>query len=128
MNTITPEQIAKLPKWAQEHVRFISMQRDAAVKALNRFNDSQTESPFFVEDHVCSGESSGPSTKKMFIQAYCMSVNWRGVLLKIDANDYGQSGHGIRLQWNGADRTIEEIAFIPTSFQSAKILTKKDMR
>lgn len=33
MTTPTPEQLAKLPKWAQEHVRDLERQRDNAIEA-----------------------------------------------------------------------------------------------
>lgn len=35
------EQIAKLPKWAQDHIRDLDFQRQQAVTALNEFVDQQ---------------------------------------------------------------------------------------
>lgn len=122
----TTEQIAKLPKWAQEHIETISRERELAVRSLNQYCDESTPSPFSTFEYVCTGEIQGPSGKRRYIQAIAIEVEWRGVTLRIDANDYGNNGKGIRLQW-GTKRNTEEVAFIPTSYQAARILTAGDM-
>lgn len=61
--------ITKLPKWAQEHISSLEFKRNEAIKTLNRFLDEQTESQFFIAEHPCTGESTGPVFKKLFIQA-----------------------------------------------------------
>jgi hypothetical protein len=63
----------KLPKWVQEHIKKIQYQRDAAVDALNKFQDEQTPTNVYIEEHPCVGESSGPSKKIRYIQAHAVT-------------------------------------------------------
>lgn len=129
MNTTTPEQIAKLPRWAQEHIKDLERQREVAVRALDEYVDAQTESPFYTLDNECTGERQGPTFRKRYIQAHSIEVEWRGVVLSVDANDYGQVGGGIRLKWEaGGKHASKDAAFIPSSYQSARIVSKEDMR
>lgn len=65
---ITPDLIAKLPKWAQAHIAEIQGQRDTAVDALKRYVDNQTPSRIFVTDLVCT-KKGGPDFNKIYIQA-----------------------------------------------------------
>lgn len=58
----------KLPKWAQEYINKTEMQRNAAVSALNEFVNEQTPSKIWIETHPCTGESSGPSQKRRYLQ------------------------------------------------------------
>lgn len=122
----TPEQIAKLPKWAQDHIKDVERERFVAVRALNEFCDTQTKSQFYTEESVCSGERQGPSTKRKYIQAIAIIAAWRGVELRVDANDYGQSGPGIRLSWNATDGG--DVALIPYSHNSMRLVQTEDMR
>ncbi len=126
--TPTPEQIAKLPKWAQEYIKDVSREREVSLRTLNAFQDEQTPSPFYVEENLCTGEASGPTTKRRYIQAHSVEVYFRGVHLTVDANEFGNSGSGIRLQWSSKERGGGDAAFIPTSYQSARIVSKEDMR
>lgn len=65
---ITPDLLAKLPKWAQAHIEDLQRQRDAAVGALENIVDHQTPSRIFFEDIVCVGKGA-PSFYKTYIQA-----------------------------------------------------------
>ena len=62
--------IARLPVWAQEHIRTLQRERDVAVRTLNEFEDRQTKSNVWIEDHVCLGEQSGPTEKRLYLQDY----------------------------------------------------------
>lgn len=124
------EKIAKLPVWAQEHIKDLNHQRDAAIRALNKFTDEQTESPFSFQEHPCTGEGGvrGPVYKQKFVQAHSIDVDWQGVHLTVGAHDYGNSDSGIKLQWTGARRSIEEVAMIPDAFQSVRLVLPKNLR
>ena len=63
------EQKNKLPKWAQSEFERIQRERDAAVLQLNEFTDNQTMSPVMVEENPCTGESKGPTPKRLYIQS-----------------------------------------------------------
>src|SRR4051812_4329362 len=67
-NVPTKAQITKLPVWAQDYIKHLESERETAVKKLFEFNDAQTPSNVFIQDHVCVGEgTNGPErdpTKK----------------------------------------------------------------
>jgi hypothetical protein len=128
MNAPTPEQIQKLPKWAQDYIQNLAREREMSVRALNEFCDNDTPSPFYFEGMVCNGETQGPSSKRRYIQANSITVVWRGIELQVDAHDYGNRGSGIGLRWSTADRAMREAAFVPESYQSARIVAREDMR
>lgn len=63
--------LAKLPKWAQEYIRTVELQRDAAIAALNDFTANQEPSQTWVEEHPCTGEEGlGPQLKRSYIQQH----------------------------------------------------------
>lgn len=122
----TVEQIAKLPKWAQEYIKDINRERDTAVKELNDYCDSQTPSPVYIDELVSTGEQQGPSSKTRYIQTPRVQFDWQGVSLTVLLRD-----DHIDLQWNGLDRGrygTSECAFIPRSYQSANLVSKANMR
>jgi hypothetical protein len=123
----TPEQIAKLPKWAQDHIQNIERERFTAVRALNEYCDETTKSPFVIEDSVCTGESTGPSTKRRYIQAPSMKVEYGGVELRISANDYN-GRRGIELSWSTLNYGHDDICMSPLCRNSVELITKEAMR
>lgn len=52
----SPEQIAKLPKWARDHIQRIERERDGAVCERKRTLDSQTSSPIYYGGFMDSGK------------------------------------------------------------------------
>lgn len=58
----TPEEIAKLPKWAQDHLRALQRERDESTRISERFTNEQTVQPICVPEHACnrSTEGKGP--------------------------------------------------------------------
>jgi hypothetical protein len=125
--TPTPQQIQKLPKWAQDHIEDLERQRDISIRALNEFCDNQTPSPFYVEDLVCTGEGQGPTPKRCYIQAHSVTVVWAGVEMQIDANDYGGRKNEIGIRWSVRDGG-RDVAVIPASFNQILVKTKENMR
>lgn len=53
MTSPTPEQLAKLPKWAQDHISTLDVQRRAATKALNEALEAQPDSVYSTSDVIC---------------------------------------------------------------------------
>ena len=119
--------VAKLPKWAQEHIGKIERERDVAVRALNAFCDEQTKSPYYVDDHICTGEEQGPVVKTRYIQTHKMTVSYCGVELNILTRTFSNEKR-IELQWNATDIRTREVAFIPTSYQAGYLVAKEHMR
>jgi len=120
----TTNDVTKLPKWAQEYIRKVERERDTAVRALNEYVDNQTPAPFYIDELESIGEQRGPSQLRRYIQAHGMRVHHAGVYLDITLRD-GE----IDLQWNGnSSFSLSEIAFIPSSHQSARLVAKENMR
>lgn len=118
--TPTKDQIQKLPKWAQEHLRDLSRQREEAVRTLNKLID---------EAHPCLGENPGPSFKTRYVQTDHIKVAHAGVELHVLIRDNGDNGSGrICLQWNDPKRTCGDIQMKPVSFQSIELQSKENMQ
>ena len=112
----------KLPKWAQDYIKTLQRERQAAVDSLNQYLDNQSPSSFFILDLVSTGEKVGPSFKQRFIQTHNMEVVHDGVYLRIVLRK-GQ----IDLQWRDADEHHREVALIPSSYMSARLVSKENM-
>lgn len=110
--------IAKLPKWAQQHIKDLKRERDIAVRALNEWTDAQTPGPIFVDELVSTGEQQGPSTKRRYIQGRRVTCDWLGVRLEVMLRkEY------IDLQWSNPERLCsDDVAFIPSSFMAARLI------
>ncbi len=113
--------ITKLPKWAQDHIRNLERERDTAIRGLNEYIDNQTKSPFYFSDYLCTGENAGPTSKVVYIQTNQMTVEHAGVQLDLLLRD----GY-IDMNWSGEHRV--EVAFIPQMHQSARLVSKENMR
>ena len=114
--------IAKLPKWAQEHINSLSRQREIAIKELHESLDTQTKSPFYIDDHVCL-EKGGPTSIRKYIQTHKITVHHQGVELTVILRN-----KEIDIQWGAGNGSLQEVAFIPESYQKARLVSKKNMR
>lgn len=108
MNEPTPEQLAKLPKWAQEHIRILAMRLGERIDDLNALRQNK-ESHFYYQPEICNGP-------KVFVPAYSITCEHKGVVLEISPR---QSSNGISLRWETSEHS--EIAFIPRSWQQANL-------
>ena len=127
---MTDERFARLPKWAQEHIRTVEGEREAAVKALQQFTDDQTPGPFIFEEWVSDGQSAGPTTHRRYVHAHRMAVIHAGVEMEIvlhDPNESGRRGQGyIWISYAQHKRTVTgDVMFQPASFQQARIFVPK---
>jgi len=117
VNQFTPEELAKLPKWALQKIEALESERQAAVTALQRYTDEQTESPFRVTELECIGEQVGPTFLTRYIQAHKMEIAWKGVELTVITKD-----DGIFLSWATDSRSAREfVGLVPTAFQQATL-------
>ena len=121
--------IERLPKWAQDHIRDLERQRNAAIRTLNETLDKQTPGPFFYDDMPCTGEggADGPVFKRIYIQAgWRIQCEHAGVLLSITVPPDGRKE--IRLQWMTPEMSSRDIALIPESYCAARLVAKEGMR
>lgn len=121
---MTPESFNRLPKWAQIEFKDIQRERDVAVYELNKWVDAQTPSKMYVDEMVCTGEERGPSTKRRYIQGHRITVEHAGIRLDVSTLDE----RSIEIRWDAQDRSIRGLAFIPFSFQNARIVHPENMR
>lgn len=112
----TDERIAKLPKWAQEHLRDLTRERDNAEKKLAAYIDDQTESRIYFTDRdgnkVYLNEEA---SERLTIVSQCGRVHLRVTNYHDDR---------IELSWTGGrdEYGMGDIAFIPTSYQQARLV------
>lgn len=110
--------IARLPKWAQEHIRDLTRQREVAVKALHDWSDAQSVQPISVSEMECIGPGT-PEHFTRYIKGRYVTVKWIGVELNLLLRE-----DAVQLSWGMTDRSCGEVAFIPTSFQQARLVPK----
>ena len=124
----TQEQIAKLPKWAQDYITGVEREREISIRMLNKWKDDQTKSPFYVEEVVCTGEEKAPSFKNRYIQTRSINVDHGGVHLRVILREEGtMHSTCIDLQWSRVDDRNGDVAFIPTSYQAATLVARENM-
>jgi hypothetical protein len=112
MSTPTPEQLAKLPKWAQAHIARIERTRDDAIEQLGRYIDDQTPSSVYYE-------AMGSFDRK-YIQSRRIVFQSEGVELTVMLP--GDSQRGIELSWGPEGcHGLGDMCFIPTAYQQARI-------
>lgn len=123
MNDLSTK-IAKLPRWAQDHIKRLQQQRDAAVVTLQEWEDHQTEAPFYTDEMICDGGLSGlqygPSSRRRYFQARKMEVVHGGVCLEIILRD-----SCLQLSYEGLGH---EVALIPEGHQTVRLVAKDAMR
>ena len=118
------ERIKKLPRWAQEIIEDLDRERTVAIRALNEYCESQDPSPFYIDEWESTGETRGPTTKTRYIQTRRIEVDHAGVHLSVSiSND-----NDLILQWSDQNRRVGEVAFIPESYQRARLVSKDNMR
>lgn len=119
-----PEQLNKLPKWAQDHIKTLQRERDVALRELNEWTDGQTPSGMYIDEMVCTGEEQGPSVKRRYIQSNRVTVEHAGVMVEVWSHNEGH----IAIRWGRDDGSSRDVAMIPQSYQRANIVSKENMR
>ena len=128
---VTPEMIAKLPKWAQKHIERLERDRDVAETNLVQFMEAQKPTPFYAEEYLNLGEYGGWSFQKRYFQeVHRMCVEWGGVRLSILLRDErGHTGRDeIELQYDDLNRSENDIVMQPKSFQQIAIFSVSQTR
>ncbi len=132
MNTeVTSEMLAKLPRWAQEHINRLTFQRNDAVKALNAHLEQQAPSAIYYDRWVSTGEKASPVLKRFRVSAERIVADCHGVLLTVAVKPQTESARwpGIELRWMPTGELMNDhVAFIPTGFQQAQLIAYENMR
>lgn len=113
---MTDARIAKLPKWAQEHIVKLGRRADEAEKTLSGYEDDQTPSK------VWHGDLRNDS--KHFVQTSRITVEHADVILEVNMYEDDR----IRLSWrpSGEGYHHGDICFIPSSYQQARLVNPKN--
>lgn len=117
--TPTPEQLDKLPKWAQEHIASTERRATDAERTLREYLDNQTPTEFYVDDY------RGGGIHKNYIQTYKMTVERGGIIVRINLRE---DEKGVDISWESKNRLVREIAVVATGFNQIRVLAKEDMR
>lgn len=70
MTEPTKDKIAKLPMWAQDHIRNLQRALDVSKQQMTDFCDSQSPSLIWYEELVCDAVSGGPSHRRVYLQTH----------------------------------------------------------
>lgn len=113
----TPEQFAKLPKWAQNYIRDLEMRRDAAIRQLKEVADTQTPSRISFNTNACTGENSGPTFRAGYVHPHVYEVNFRVgekeyETVSVRLTDYSNTSHrpGKSVQISARDMRMSPVA------------------
>ena len=124
MNQPTPEQIEKLPKWAQDWISNLARAHREAVKQVERVENEATPSPISTTGFLCAQPTGGPSYHTRYFRADSIEINHAGVWLSI-----GLRQNEISLQWSaGHKHSLDDALFTPTSYQAASLRNIKEAR
>ena len=68
-------QVEKLPKWAQDHIGNLERQVREHREMLKKFNDTQTPSLVWTEEHPCLNATGGPTEIRHYLQTDRVTFN-----------------------------------------------------
>lgn len=115
MNDPAPEQLARLPKYAQDHIRELQLRAVRAERDLKAWTAKQTKTK------VWTLEYTGGEHIERYFQADTIEIEHNGVHLKISG--MWDDGPDLQLAWWPAGRgmPLGTISMIPTSTQQVKL-------
>lgn len=129
MKTLTKsdaERFLSLPKWARDEIRDLRREREAAVKALDNFTNTDKPSPIWVEEAVSDGSNpkGGPSYRRRFVQeGFALRINYAGVELTVMLRPDSSQSYCpvIDLSWQSTNRMHNPVVMQPRSFQQVHL-------
>ena len=120
----TPEQMAKLPKWAQEHINDLARRVEMAERILQQYKDNQTPSEFFYDDYQCIGLGT-PQHARRYVQTYKMTVARDGIQADILLR---QDDPGIEISFSFVERVTTHVPVVMSGFNQIRIIPKDKLR
>jgi hypothetical protein len=123
----TPEQIAKLPKWAQEHIGDLVRNLDSATTTIKRISDEQTESSIYVDDWY-----SNPRIKH-YIQSPLNRITLEHAGVRMDvylpSEKDSQRLFGPEIQYQGImpSLSFNPVAIMPRGINTIQLVHKDNI-
>ena len=116
----TPEQIGRLPKWAQSHIEQLERQRRDAISTLERFQDSDKPTMISYEQRQHLDSKFQVFTRHL--NTHQVQFAREGVSLVVTLPYYDDNDHGIKLSWGPVGQhSMGDMCFTPTAYQQARI-------
>ncbi len=125
--TPTPEQLAKLPKWAQEHMKDLERDADKYKEVARHFMEAQTPTPFYTELwDVEMGKRVYIKTENATI---CAEYAGCKVSLFLARKDDVQRPYGIEIKMEELNRRgmSQNVVFLPNSIGTIFIMHKDNL-
>ena len=110
----------RLPKWAQEIINRLELERNEAINLINEFCDNQTKSAFSVHEMICTGETINPAVKTNYVQGQRLVVCHDGIKLEVSTNH-----EHIELSWGNSRHWLSsgrDVGLIPMTYQQARLV------
>lgn len=124
---MTPEQIAKQPKYVRDYIFSLERERANAVREMRRLEAAQEPTKVWTEDFENYGESKGCAIVRRYFACDRLEIESGGVRLSVGGlwND-----EGIQLSWrpDGPGHPLGDVLFIPTAYQQAKLVALENGR
>jgi hypothetical protein len=111
---MTPEQIEKLPKWAQEGIQNLKRERELAVRKMEALINANQEGSFRVAEFVCT--TTPPAMYETFIQGTRLDINWKGIEVNIILRD-----ESIDFSYGCERHRMGRVNLTPCSFQQFRL-------
>ena len=114
MTEPTAEQIAKLPKWAQEYIHALRRANMEAARYARASEDRDTPSPVSYTDLICDNPTGCPSWRKKYVQTHGVTVEHGGVAVTVRCDSYA-GFDGVTIASVDVDRLCDNgVAYVPT--------------
>lgn len=117
MKQPTPEQIARLPKWARDHIADLERTAADTQREIRGILDNQTESKIFSDVYI-----EGNFEKVYYNVSEQIHIHHAGVFLKVNF----RAEDRIELQWSTHEFGLGDVCLIPTSYQQARLVHPKN--
>lgn len=113
--------IAKLPKWAQAHIKDLDRRAFVSERTLREYHDNSTPSEFFTEDY----DTDRQKMVRRYVQTHKMEILRNGLRITIINR---QDDPGVDITWCDEERSTYQVPCIPQGLNHVRIVLKKDLR
>lgn len=127
----TPEQLSKLPKWAQDYIKDRDTVARNAVSVMVAAHESQTPTPFYFSGSMWPDpDSRSPKNSKVYVGQdwrRSIAIEFGGIILDITCRENVRYPSEIGINFRTVDRLREDVMLIPNASNSITFrLPRKD--